>query len=88
MAMARAAHGAVHAAGHGTAVFAWTVLGRMGHRGLSQVIRQYGPFEDLPPERWLWLAVRGRVRGSLALSRSLALGPSLRVNWLHSHRPG
>ena len=34
MAMAHAAHGAVHAAGHGTAVFAWTVLGRMGHRGL------------------------------------------------------
>ena len=47
MAMAHAAHGAVHAAGHGTAVFAWTVLGRMGHRGLSQVIRQYGPFEEI-----------------------------------------
>ena len=47
MAMARAAQGAVHATGHGTAVFAWTVLGRMGHRGSSQVIRQYGPFEEI-----------------------------------------
>ena len=48
MAMVRAAHGAGHAAArHGTAVFAWTVLGRMGHRGLSQVIRQYGPFEEV-----------------------------------------
>jgi putative aminopeptidase FrvX len=33
MAMVRAAHGAVHTAGHGTAVFAWTVLGRLGHKG-------------------------------------------------------
>src|SRR5262249_48115533 len=47
MAMARATHGAMHAAGHGTTVFAWTVLGRLEHRGLSQVIRQYGPFEEI-----------------------------------------
>src|SRR5262245_8425894 len=47
MTMARVAHGAAYAAAHGTTVFAWTVLGRMGHRGLSQVIRQYGPFEEV-----------------------------------------
>ena len=47
MAMVHVAHGAGHAASPGTAVFAWTVLGRMGHRGLSQVIRQYGPFDEI-----------------------------------------
>ena len=62
MAMARAAHGAVHVAGRGTMVFAWTVLGRMEHRGLSQVIRQYGPFERifLLSDGFGWQSVDGK----------------------------
>ena len=47
MAMVRAAHGVARSAGHGSVVFAWTVLGRLEHRGLSHVIRQYGPFEEI-----------------------------------------
>ena len=53
----------------------------MEHRGLSQVIRQYGPFEEifLLSDGFGWQSVDGK--GSLTLSRSRELGPSLQVNW-------
>jgi putative aminopeptidase FrvX len=47
MAIARVTRRIARAPAQGTVVFAWTVLGHMGRRGLERVVQHHGPFEEV-----------------------------------------